>query len=104
MNVVREEFRTVLSPAFKDTTFSAENIEGMLTLCIQYRPVFSMGPEELDCFTIFEAMLPLKPRTRPVDKPPYRTSPLVKEKINGQVDKLLQQGLIEKLPSTWEVP
>lgn len=77
---------------------------GAKLLCAKYRPVFALSPGELGRCTIFEATLPLKPGARPVGKPACRTSPLVKEKINAQVDKVLQQGLIEERPSTWGSP
>lgn len=69
VTIVREELRIALRLAFEETTYTAAQANDMLDFCVEYRPVFALSPEELGHCTIFEAALPLKPGTRPVDRP-----------------------------------
>lgn len=99
--VIREELRAALRSAFKYALLVVEQVEDMATLCVKQRSVFALSPGELGRCMMFEPMPPLKPRTRSVDEPLYRTSTLVKGKINAQVVKLVQLWLIEERSSTW---
>ena len=100
----RADLEIALAKAFQDTTFTPDQVRIVLDLCAKYRSVFSLSPEELGCCTIAEATFPLPPGTTPVDKAPYRTSPHVQEKIDAQVNKMLDQDIIEERTSSWGSP
>ena len=42
-----------------------------------------------------EMRIPLKPDARPVKQRPYRLNPKYKEKVNIELDKMLEAGIIE---------
>lgn len=76
----------------------------MLDLCAEIITVFSLPPDGLGCCTIIaEAVFPLQSGTRPVDRALYRTSPLVQEAIDEQIEKSLEQDIIEErtINSAW---
>ena len=75
-----------------------------LTFIRNIVPFFSLPPNELGRCTIAEATFPSKPGTRPVERNFYRTSPLVQETIDQQVDELLEQNIFEERTSAWGSP
>ena len=97
----RNHLRSALTRAFDKTTFTPAECEQVLTLCTKYRSVFSLSPQELDKRTLTEATFPLQPRTRPVNRTPYRANRSVQETIDKCVNHTEQDGIIEQRPSSW---
>ena len=42
-----------------------------------------------------EMKIPLKPDARPVKQWPYRLNPCYKEKVKAELDRMLEEGIIE---------
>jgi hypothetical protein len=45
--------------------------------------------------TMGEMRIPLKPDARPVKQRPYRLKPKYKEKVKIELDRMLEEGIIE---------
>ena len=97
----REELERAFKNAFTCSTFSEEQKQQVLDLCVEYRSVFSLKREELGCCTLGEATFPLQPGTQPVDRQPYRANPRVQEAIDKCVDEMERDGIIEQRASPW---
>ena len=52
-----------------------------------------------------EMKIPLKPDVRPVRERPYRLNPKYKHKVNIELDRMLEEGIIEPIEeSEWISP
>ena len=80
--VAREALNPALVEAFADTTFSPEQVSGVIDLCAKYRPVFSLSADELGCCKIAKAAFPLQLGTRPIDRAPYKCGMVVPQEVD----------------------
>ena len=52
-----------------------------------------------------EMKIPLKPDARPIKHIPYRLNPKYKQKVKIELDKMLEEGIIEPIEeSEWIIP
>ena len=67
----KSELEDPLSGAFENTTLTSVEKDAVLTLCANYRPVFSLSMSELGCCTTATVTFPLPNDTSAVDRARY---------------------------------
>ncbi|CAB1108264.1 unnamed protein product [Ectocarpus sp. CCAP 1310/34] len=93
-----------LSKAFANSTFTKEQQTRILDLCAKYRPVFSLNRKELGKCKTAQATFPMPPNTKLVNRRPYRANPHTEAVIQTCVKDMLDDDIIEELPSQWGSP
>ncbi|CAB1105069.1 unnamed protein product [Ectocarpus sp. CCAP 1310/34] len=100
----KAELGKPLSKAFANFTFTKEQQTRILDLSAKYRPVFSLNRKELGKCTTAQATFPMPPNTKPVNRRPYRANPHTEAVIQTCVKDMLDDDIIEELPSQWGSP
>lgn len=70
----------------------------LLDVAAKHHPVFLLQLNERGFRTNFNTIFPTEEGARPVDRAPYRMSPVVQYNIDTHVGKLSEQGIIEEHP------
>ena len=66
----------------------------------EYHDLFPTGSHDIGLTHLIEHEIELFPNTRSIKQQPYKNSPYVLEKIEEEIQKLLQKGIIERCPKT----
>lgn len=73
-------------------------------ICAKYSDVFHLDTDPLTTTNIYKQKIYLKPNASPVYKKPYRLPFSQKQEIDMQINKMLQDGIIEEAKSEWSAP
>lgn len=73
-------------------------------ICAKYADVFHLEGDPLTVTNLYRQKILLKPEAQPVYVKPYRLPHSQKSEIHKQVDKMLQDGIIEEAKSEWSSP
>lgn len=73
-------------------------------VCAKYSDVYLLENDPLTTTNIYKQKNYLKPNASPVYKKPYRLPFSQKQEIDRQINKLLQDGIIEEARSEWSSP
>lgn len=82
----------------KEEKVSIEN------LCAKYPDIFHLEGDKMSTTDIYEHKITLKPNVTAVFSRPYRLPYSQKKEINNQINKLLEDNIIEKCNSCWSSP
>ena len=69
----------------------------------EYRNVFAFHGDQLGRTSLVQHVIDIGDAT-PIKQRPYRVSPVVKKKIDRQVDEMLEKGIIQESVSPWSSP
>ena len=94
----KSELEGPLSRAFTNTKLTTDQKSSVLDSCARYRPVFALSMSEVGRCTNAEAIFPLPPDSRPMDRAPYRANPRAKAVIDKCVHAMLEWDIIEERP------
>lgn len=81
----------------------AHHKEAMVNLLQEFKNIFAWDKSKLGQTTVCEMAIPLTEGT-PVHQPPYRVSHREREIIRGQVDEMIQRGVIRESSSSYASP
>lgn len=70
-------------------------------ICRKFSDIFLLPRDKLTYENIFEQKIPLKPRTSPVYKKPYRIPHSQRTIVEEEVDKMLKHDIVEEASSPW---
>lgn len=73
-------------------------------ICAKYSDIFFLQGDKLGTANVVEQSITIKPNTMPVYTKPYRLPQSSKSEINKQVEKMLQDNIIEPSSSEWNSP
>jgi hypothetical protein len=79
--------------------WDATTIDKIIELLHEYRDLFPTKFTDMKGIKgpMGEMRIPLKPYARPVKQRPYRLNPKYKEKVNIELDRMLEAGIIEPI-------
>lgn len=73
-------------------------------ICAKYSDIFFLEGDKLGTANVVEQSIMVKPNTKPVYVKPYRLPQASKQEINKQVQRMLDDGIIEPSNSEWNSP
>lgn len=76
----------------------------ILRICRHFNDIFYLEGDKLSVSTAAQHDIPLLPDSRPVNIKPYRLPHSAKAEINSQIEKMLDEGIIENSASAWNSP
>lgn len=82
----------------KDELLSIEQI------CAKYSDIFHLPEDKLTVTNIYEQSIKLKDNATPVYRKQYRIPFAQKDELSKQIDKMIENGIIEKTSSEWSSP
>jgi hypothetical protein len=97
----REE--RILSQLRQDHLNSEER-KSITGACSDFADVFYLPGDKLSSAGTVKHSINVQPGTEPINTRPYRLPEAQKSEIKGQVQKLLQEGIIEESDSPWNSP
>lgn len=74
------------------------------SLCAKFSDIFQLPNDKLTTTNICKQNIHLKPNSSPVFVKPYRIPHSQKQELNKQINKLLENGIIEPAKSEWSSP
>jgi RNase H-like domain found in reverse transcriptase/Reverse transcriptase (RNA-dependent DNA polymerase)/Integrase zinc binding domain/Integrase core domain/Retroviral aspartyl protease len=77
---------------------------GIKRICAKFADIFHLSGDKLTSTDMYKQQIRLKPNSAPVYVKPYRLPFSQKEEIGRQIDKMLEDGIIEKSNSEWSSP
>lgn len=83
---------------------NAEEQKSLQSICVKYCDIFFLDGDKLSTTNISEQAIVLKPNTSPVYVKPYRLPESQKREINKQINKMLEDDIIEESQSDWSSP
>jgi hypothetical protein len=72
--------------------------------CSEYSDIFYLQGYKLSSTRAAQHSINVEPGTNPINTRPYRLPEAQKEEVNKQIQKLLQEGIIEESDSPWNSP
>lgn len=73
-------------------------------ICTKYADIFHVEGDKLGTSNVYKQNIHLKKHSQPAYKKPYRLPHAQKEEVQRQVEKMLDEGIIEKSRSEWSAP
>lgn len=73
-------------------------------VCAKYADIFYLSGDSLQTTDVYSHTISLKPHTSPIFTKPYRLPYSQKAEINNQINKMLNEGIIEPSKSDWSSP
>ena len=73
-------------------------------LCTKYSDIFCLKDDKLTVTKIYQPTLSVKPDTHPVYTRPYKLPHTQKEEVQRQIDKMIEEKIIEDAVSQWNSP
>lgn len=73
-------------------------------LCAKYSDIFYLPGDRLTTTDIYKHSITLKSNVTPIFSKPYRLPHTQKKEIDRQIEKMLQEGIIEECRSEWSSP
>ncbi|CAB1113019.1 unnamed protein product [Ectocarpus sp. CCAP 1310/34] len=89
---------------FNAKLWEPEDIDKLGDLLCKFERRFSKGGSDLGRVTVDPFRVILKPGAQPVRQRPYRYSPVMKENVQIEIDKLLLAGVLRRSYSNWASP
>ena len=86
------------------STLNKEEKDSIQKICAKYADVFLLENDPVTVTNICKESITLKQDTKPVYVKPYRLPHFQKAEIDKQIDKMLQDGIIEETKSNWSSP
>lgn len=83
------------------------NIEEQKTIeniCAKYSDIFYLPGDKLSTTDVYTHTISVKPNTNPIFSKQYRLPYSQKDEIKRQIDKMLEEGIIEPSKSDWSSP
>lgn len=74
------------------------------SLCAKFSDIFQLPNDKLTTTNICKQNIHLKPNSSPFFVKPYRIPHSQKQELNKQINKLLENGIIEPAKSEWSSP
>jgi hypothetical protein len=84
-----------------------ETMENIANLLHEYQDIFPTTFSEMKGITgeLGEMKIPLKPYAKLVRQRPYRLNPKYKEKVKAELDRMIEDGIIEPIAEyEWIIP
>jgi hypothetical protein len=72
--------------------------------CLEFQDIFHLPGEKLTATNATRHSITVVPGTAPINTRPYRLPEAQKAETEKQVEKLLDEGIIEKSSSCWNSP
>ncbi|CAB1103949.1 unnamed protein product [Ectocarpus sp. CCAP 1310/34] len=89
---------------FNAELWEPEDIIKLSDLLCKYEHRFSRDGTDLGQVKVDPFRIILKPGAQPVKQRPYRYSPIINEKVQIEIDKLLLAGVLRRSYSNWASP
>ncbi|CAB1110530.1 unnamed protein product [Ectocarpus sp. CCAP 1310/34] len=89
---------------FNAELWEPEDIIKLRDLLCKYEHRFSQDGSDLGQVKVDPFRIILKPGAQPVKQRPYRYSPIINEKVQIEIDKLLLAGVLRRSYSNWASP
>ena len=83
---------------------NSEEKKSLHELCFDYQDVFSLPGDKLSCTNAAKHTLVLETGATPINTRRYRLPESQKEEVDRQVKQLLEDGIIVKSDSPWNIP
>lgn len=83
---------------------NVEEKESITHICSKYVDVFFLPGDKLSTTNIYEQTITLKPNTNPVYVKQYRLPQSLKKEVGKQINKMLENDIIEEAKSEWSSP
>jgi hypothetical protein len=83
---------------------NSEERRGLEGTCLDYQDIFYLPGDKLSSTNAATHSIPLVPGTTPINTRSYRLPEAQKAEIERQVDKLLEEGIVEESNSPWNSP
>lgn len=93
-----------LLPQLKLTHLNNNDRKQIEIICAKYADIFFLEGDKLGTANVAEQSITVKPNTNPVYIKPYRLPQSLKLEINKQVQKMLDEDIIEPANSEWNSP
>lgn len=71
---------------------------------MDFNHIFHLEGDQLTCTDCLEHNIPIKHNTSPINVKTYRYPQIHKDEVDKQINKMLEQGIIEPSTSTWNSP
>lgn len=81
-----------------------EEQKSIENICAKFPDVFHLPGDKLSTTPLYEHTIELKPHTTPVYTKPYRLPQTQKTEIDTQIQRMLDDGIIEECRSAWSSP
>ena len=83
---------------------NSEEKKMLMETCLDHQDVFYLPGDKLSSTGAVRHSINLEPGTEPINTRPYRLPEAQKTEVENQVNKLLQEGIIEESTSPWSSP
>lgn len=94
----------ILEDTLNFDSLNYEEKSSILNICRQYNDIFHLQGDKLTTSNFGVHDIPLTENTRPIYLKPYRLPKAAKEEITEQVNKMLENDVIEPSRSPWNSP
>lgn len=81
-----------------------EEQKSIENICAKFPDVFFLAGDKLTTTSLYEQTIHLKPQSSPVYVKPYRLPQAQKAEIDRQIQRMLDDGVIEETRSAWSSP
>ena len=81
-----------------------EERKSLIEACSDFADIFYLPGDILSSTSAAQHSISIEPGTEPINTRPYRLPEAQKEEVRRQVQKLLQEGIIEESSSAWNSP
>ena len=81
-----------------------EERKSLIEACSNFADIFYLPGDKLNSTGAAQHSISIEPGTEPINTRPYRLPEAQKEEVKRQVQKLLQEGIIEESNSPWNSP
>lgn len=88
----------------KFSHMNKEEQKSIENLCAKYADIFYLPGDKLNTTDIYTHTISLKPGSNPIFSKPYRLPHSQKSEIKNQIDKMMEEGIIEPSKSDWSSP
>ena len=88
---------------FSSTSLTSSEQSQAISLLKEYANIFSSSPDDYGRTDLVQHTIPTNDST-PVRQRAYRASPIIRQEIKHQCDRLLEAGVIEPSSSPWSSP
>ena len=88
---------------FSSTSLTSSEQSQALSLLKEYADIFSSSPDDYGRTDLVQHTIPTD-NSPPVRQRAYRASPIIRQEIKHQCDRLLEAGVIEPSSSPWSSP
>lgn len=83
---------------------NSEEKKSIQNICAKYSDIFYIEGDKLGTTNILQQSITVKPNTQPIYTKPYRLAESLKPEIRKQIQKLIEDDIIEPTNSEWNSP